>query len=60
MYTETPKDLSTHMLDDPDAYITKVGKFPCKASLGGLPHTFTIFGEQMSSIGKSVILEPYP
>ena len=27
MRTDTPKDMPTHLLQDPDQYITKVGKF---------------------------------
>lgn len=51
MYTETPRDLPTHMLDNPDAYITKVGKFLRKTSLDELPQIFNIFRGQMSIIG---------
>lgn len=51
MYTETPKDLPTHMLDNPNAYITKVGRFLRKTSLDELPQIFNIFGGEMSIIG---------
>ncbi len=51
MYAETPKDLPTHMLDNPDAYITKIGKFLRKTSLDELPQIFNIFKGQMSIIG---------
>lgn len=51
MYAEAPKDLPTHMLDNPDAYITKVGKFLRKTSLDELPQVFNIFRGQMSIIG---------
>ena len=33
MRTDTPKDMPTHMLADPEQYITKVGKFLRKTSL---------------------------
>ncbi len=37
MKTSTPKDVPTHLLDNPDQYITKVGKFIRKTSLDELP-----------------------
>ncbi len=37
MRTDTPKDVPTHMLNDPDAYITKTGRFMRKYSLDELP-----------------------
>ena len=33
MRTDTPKDMPTHMLKDPDQFITKTGKFLRKTSL---------------------------
>lgn len=35
MRTDTPKDIPTHMLSNPDQYITKIGKFLRKRSLDG-------------------------
>ena len=37
MRTDTPKDMPTHLLDNPEAYITKVGSFLRKTSLDELP-----------------------
>lgn len=51
MRIDTPKDMPTHMLADPDAYITKVGAFLRKYSLDELPQIWNIFVGQMSIIG---------
>lgn len=51
MRTDTPKDVPTHMLSDPDQYITKTGKFLRKTSLDELPQIFNIFKGEMSIIG---------
>ncbi len=51
MRIDTPKDCPTHLLENPDQYITKVGKFLRKTSLDELPQIFNIFVGQMSVIG---------
>ena len=51
MYTETPKDMPTHLLKDPDAYITKVGRFLRKTSLDELPQLFNILKGDMAIVG---------
>lgn len=51
MYSDTPKDVPTHLLKNPDALITKVGAFLRKTSLDELPQVFNIFAGQMSAIG---------
>lgn len=51
MRSDTPKDMPTHMLSEPDKYITKIGKFIRKTSLDELPQIFNIFCGQMSIIG---------
>lgn len=51
MRMDTPKDVPTHMLENPEQYITKVGKFLRKTSLDELPQIFNIFMGQMSIVG---------
>lgn len=51
MKTDTPKDMPTHLLSDPEQYITRVGKFLRKTSLDELPQLFNIFKGEMSIIG---------
>ena len=51
MKMETPKDTPTHLLENPEQYITRVGKFLRKASLDELPQIFQIFTGDMSIIG---------
>lgn len=51
MRTDTPSDMPTHMLKDPDQFITKTGKFLRKTSLDELPQIFNIFTGKMSIIG---------
>lgn len=51
MRVDTPKDVPTHLLENPEAYITKVGKFLRKTSLDELPQVFNIFVGQMSIVG---------
>ena len=51
MRIDTPKDTPTHLLENPDQWITKVGKFLRKTSLDELPQIWNIFIGQMSIIG---------
>ncbi len=51
MKMDTPRDTPTHLLENPEQYITRVGKFLRKASLDELPQIFQIFTGEMSIIG---------
>ena len=51
MKMNTPHEVPTHMLDDPDKYITRVGKFLRKHSLDELPQIWDIFIGNMSIVG---------
>ncbi len=51
MYTDTPPDAPTHELENPEKWITKIGKILRKTSLDELPQLFNIFLGQMSVIG---------
>ena len=51
MKTATPHDVPTHMLGNPDQYITRVGYFLRKTSLDELPQIWDIFTGKMSIIG---------
>ena len=47
MRTDTPHDKPTHLLENPDQYITKVGRFLRKSSLDELPqHAFQLIDTQ--------------
>ena len=51
MRTDTPKDMPTHLLANPEQYITRVGKFLRKTSLDELPQLFNILMGHMAIIG---------
>jgi len=51
MRIDTPHDLPTHLLNDPDQWITRSGRVLRRYSLDELPQVFCSFGGQMSIIG---------
>ena len=51
MKMNTPRDMPTHLLENPEQYITRVGKILRKTSLDELPQIFQIFTGKMSIIG---------
>lgn len=51
MKVSTPKDVPTHLLENPEQYITKIGAFLRKTSLDELPQIFNILCGKMSVIG---------
>ena len=51
MYTDTPANMPTHMLNDPEKWITKSGRWLRKLSLDELPQIWCIVSGRMSIIG---------
>lgn len=51
MKMSTPRDVPTHLLENPEQYITRIGKILRKTSLDELPQIFQIFTGDMSIIG---------
>jgi O-antigen biosynthesis protein WbqP len=51
MRIDTPKDVPTHQLKNPDQYITPIGRFLRKTSLDEVPQLFNILKGEMSIIG---------
>lgn len=51
MRTDTPSDMPTHLLNDPDEFITSSGKFLRKTSLDELPQLINIIKGDMAIIG---------
>lgn len=51
MKMSTPKDCPTHLLENPEQYITSIGKILRKSSLDELPQLFNILKGEMSVIG---------
>jgi len=51
MRIDAPKDCPTHMLENPEQWITRVGKFLRKTSLDELPQIWNILVGDMSIIG---------
>lgn len=51
MRTDTPRDMPTHLLENPERYITGVGHFLRRTSLDELPQLFNILAGHMSVVG---------
>ena len=51
MKMSTPHDTPTHLLENPDQYITRVGRFIRKTSLDELPQIYQVFTSKLSAIG---------
>lgn len=47
----TPHDVPTHLLEDPEQYITRVGKFIRKTSIDELPQIYQVFSGKLSIVG---------
>lgn len=51
MRIDTPKNMPTHLLENPEQWITSMGKFLRKSSLDELPQLFNILKGEMSIVG---------
>ncbi|MEI6100791.1 MAG: sugar transferase [Eubacteriales bacterium] len=56
MRIDTPNEIPTHLLEDPEKFITRVGRLLRKTSLDEIPQIFNIIGGQMSVVGPRPVL----
>lgn len=56
MRIDTPHDMPTHLLHDPEQYITRVGRFLRKTSLDELPQLWNILKGDMSFVGPRPLI----
>ena len=56
MRVDAPSEMPTHLLEDPEQYITRVGGFLRKTSLDELPQLWNILMGQMSLIGPRPVI----
>ena len=59
MKMSTPHDVPTHLLENPDQYITRIGSFIRKTSLDEIPQLINILKQDMSIIGPRPLLVKY-
>ena len=51
MKMSTPHDTPTHLLENPEQYITRIGKFIRKTSIDELPQIYQVFMGNLSCVG---------
>ena len=51
MRMDTPKDIPTHLMENPEQWVTRVGRILRKTSLDELPQIINILTGEMSIIG---------
>ena len=57
MKMSTPHDTPTHLLENPEQYITRIGKFIRKTSIDELPQIYQVFMGHLSCVGERGIIE---
>ena len=56
MKVSAPHDVPTHLLQDPDSYITRIGRILRKTILDEIPQIYQIFIGKMSFVGERDII----